>query len=909
MKKNLSLLLLLIGILSTAYAQNKVSLKGKVIDSVSNAPLERATVSLTDSKDSTLITYTLSKSTGEFALYGLALNKPMRLIISFVSYKPYSKTFNFDKGGDIDLGDIRLDVKMMDEVVIQGEAPPIVMKKDTIEFNADAFKTRPNAVLEELLKKLPGLQVNRDGSIMMNGKAVSKLMIDGREFFGKDPKIATKNLDAAIVAKIQVYDDRENDPDHLVSEINVPKIINIKLKKAIKRSIFGKVYAGGGTRDRYETGGLFNMFRDTLQVSVLGLSNNLNRTAFSTNELYESGGFNRSGGDALWNGSVQTGGRVWGGGIEKVASGGFNINNNYGKWLKINLMYFYGERRYKLDRQSKTQTFLNKDTTLFTSSIANEIRNSFSHNLSGFVEWVPDTVTTLHYRPSFNYSTNNSGSTDNGNSYNNFKPLLTTSANSERDGGDNKSFNHSFMFNKRSRSHQGESFTVNHDLNISPNKAVGYGISNVISYIDTIPSYKINRQNTRDNKNISGSLSASYRYPFSKKFTADIVTSASYNNSNNKQYVYDLDTLTKTYTLIVADQTTDLQRKLWTYNVRPGITWQITKKINLTAGLTNQWQRVNDDFVTTVQNRRNFFLLPSVRVDMFENFSINFDRNVNQPDINSMRPVTIVYNPQYKFIGNPDLKPSENINFGINFYKYIHEKGINLQAWLSMNKSRNDVIYKQMISNNGSTTTMPINVNGNYSAYGDFRIGKNFNSGKVVNYGVNISTGLRYRQQINNRNDIEGKEKNYTITAGPGFNISWAEKLDFNNQTNFSQSFARYNYAQGRNQNLSNLDMENNLSLHWPQKWITEIKQNFVYNSQVAAGFRKSNNIISASIARQMLKKDRGEIKLTVYDIFDQNISVYRFQGNNSIYDMQGNTLRRYFLLTYTFKFNAMKTD
>lgn len=329
--KTIFLSLILLCLFSGSFAQ-KATIKGKVTDSLNKQPLELSTVAVVDLKDTSLIAYTLSKKNGDFELQRLPVDKQVRLVISYAGYQNYIHNFNFKKGDIVDLGNVTLSSKMLKEVVVRAERVPVKMKKDTIEFDAAAFKTRPNAAIEELLKKLPGVQIDGDGTITVNGKQVSKLLIDGKQFFGSDPKIATKNLDAAIVAQVQVYDDRENDPDHLVSETQVQKIINIKLKKAIKKSVFGKVFGGVGSRDRYEAGGLFNMFRDTLQVSLIGLSNNLNHTAFSRDELNAEGGFDRSGGNTSFNG-----GRNWGGGIEKITSGGFNLNQNYGEKLKFNL--------------------------------------------------------------------------------------------------------------------------------------------------------------------------------------------------------------------------------------------------------------------------------------------------------------------------------------------------------------------------------------------------------------------------------------------------------------------------------------------------------------------------------------------------------------------------------------------
>ncbi len=890
-----------------ASAQSKVTLTGKVIDSVSHVPLERATVAVVDAKDSTLITYTLSKENGEFTLYGLALNKPLRLSISYAAYDTYRKPLNFTKGGSINLGDIGLNVKILDEVIINADAPPVVIKKDTIEFNADAFKTKPNAVLEELLKKLPGVQVNRDGSILVNGKSVSKLMIDGKEFFGTDPKIATKNLDAEYVAKIQVYDDREDDPNHLKDDIDVNKIINIKLKKAIKRSIFGKVYTGGGTRDRYEAGGLFNMFRDTLQVSVLALTNNLNRTGFSTDELYSDGGFNRSGGDALWNGTINTGGQNWGGGIEKVATGGVNINNNYGKKLKLNLMYFYSEGRKLQQTDGLTQTFLN-DTTVYNSSSSSFTNNRFSHNISGLVEWVPDTLVRLTYRPTLNFGNDNNNNSGSGKRYNQFNPKVNESSFQNKGGSNNTSFNHNFMFYRRGKTRNQESITINNNISISPNKSNNLSYNTVTSFVNTVPSFMQNRISSGDNRAVSGTLSVSYRYPLSKKFVVDINDDANYTDNKQRQLVLDYDTVQQRYDIIVADQTTNLRRTQWNHTIRPGITWDLTKKIKLTASVNAQWQSFTDDFDTLKQSRSNFFWLPIIRLNLAK-WTITYSRSVNQPDISSLRPVTIVYSPQSTFIGNPNLKPSETDRYGLSFNNYNHDRNISYYLWSSVRVTKNQVVYKSIINADGPTISTPINANRAISADFSGQVSKSFNKSKTWNFSVNSRFGGYYTQRLNYINDNEGLQHSTSWNIGPGASVSWKEYIDFETHIDFRQNYTRYTYENGRNQNFNNLNMNNNLTIEWPEKWVTEVKQDFVYNSQTAAGFRKINNIVSASIARRLFKKDMGEVKLTVYDLFDQNISVYRYTGSNSIFDQQTNTLQRYFLLTYTYRFKAMKTN
>src|ERR1043165_9643397 len=250
------------------------TLKGKITDSSTSKPLGLATITVFKEVDTAIITYRLSTPDGEFKVPGLPFDINCRVVISYSGYDVFRKEFTItNTQSTLDLGTIPLVTvsKTLDEVLVIAERPPVIIKKDTIEFNASAFKTLPNALVEDLLKKLPGVQVDRDGNITVNGKPVNRILVDGKTFFGDDPKMATRNLPANVIDKIQVTDDKEelmrNGDDNLN---NVGKVINITLKKGVKKGWFGKLYAGKGTGDLYEAGGIANIFRDTLQLSFLG---------------------------------------------------------------------------------------------------------------------------------------------------------------------------------------------------------------------------------------------------------------------------------------------------------------------------------------------------------------------------------------------------------------------------------------------------------------------------------------------------------------------------------------------------------------------------------------------------------------------------------------------------------------
>lgn len=284
-----------------AQAQNKGTLKGMLRDSTTKQPVGLATVTVFQAADTAIITYRLSDDRGLFALPGLPLQLRSRVVVTYQGYQPYRKEFTLTKEQPtLDLGTIVLapDARMLEDVTVVAERPPVVMRNDTLEFNAAAFKTLPSALVEDLLKKLPGVDIDLDGNITVKGKKVNRLLVDGKDFFGGDHKMTTRNLPANIVDKVQVLDDKEElEANPQLTKDEVGQVVNIKLKKAIKQGWFGKAYAGAGTDERHEAGVIVNIFRDTTQLSLLGYSNNVNKPSFNGQDLQQIGGFNRSGGN------------------------------------------------------------------------------------------------------------------------------------------------------------------------------------------------------------------------------------------------------------------------------------------------------------------------------------------------------------------------------------------------------------------------------------------------------------------------------------------------------------------------------------------------------------------------------------------------------------------------------------
>src|SRR5688572_11310333 len=313
MQKILTLIVLLTTLSLTGLAQKKLSgsIKGKLVDTLYKENLSEATVTVLNPVDSSVISFTISNNKGEFEVKDLDSGN-YRLMITFQGYQPYSQRFSISSQlTAINLGDVNMERRntTLAEVVV--EAPPIVVKKDTVEFKADAFKTKPNATAEDLLKKVPGMQVDKDGNVKAQGEDVQKVYVDGKEFFGNDPKLATKNITADMIESIQVFDDMSDQARFTrIDDGSRARTVNIKLKKNMRKGYFGRLIAGGGSDDRYETSLMFNRFNGDRRISIVAGSNNLNKQTFSFNDIVGNmGGFGSRGG-----GGFQGGGGNFGGG-------------------------------------------------------------------------------------------------------------------------------------------------------------------------------------------------------------------------------------------------------------------------------------------------------------------------------------------------------------------------------------------------------------------------------------------------------------------------------------------------------------------------------------------------------------------------------------------------------------------
>ncbi len=895
---------MLIFIASAAFAQ-KASIKGIVIDSLSGDPMEHATVAVVNAKDTSLVSYTITKKNGSFLLSGLPVNIGTKLIISAMAYSTLRQTLNLKPGEAKNLGRLGLDPKNLDEVVVKAERTPIVMKKDTIEFNTETFKTRPNAIVEDLLRLLPGVQINYDGTIFVNGKEISKLLIDGKRFFGDDPRVATKNLDADMLDKVQVYDDRENDPDHKLSETEVGKIINLKMKSKIRKSTLGKIYGGVGSRGRYEAGGILSNFRDTLQISFIGLANNLNKTGFSSSELYTMGGFDRSGGTQTWDGTFGSPGR---GGIESVASGGVNINNNYGVKLKLNLNYFYTNTIRNTDSKSFAQQTISK-TVINSASLYNSRRDEQKHAISGLVEWIPDTVKRIRYEPHLSFSPQMNISDNNANSFNTQLPKITSTLSNSSSDVVNNAFSHTFMFYHK-LGKKGRSITINHSLSLTKAGSEDLNYYNLTSYVSAVKSQIIDRSTDNNNINNSADLLITYNQPISKKLTGEFFFSSRYLSTLSKGLTYDKDPISGSYDLLSVTLSKDLTRNLFVQNFKPQFSYVLNAKTTVRLGVGIENQFVKNEFnIITANNidKKYYAFFPAFSLSG-QGYSINYSESLDQPSIDQMQPIVRIYSQLYKTTGNPNLEPGRSHNFAFNYYNYNYDKQLNTNFNTGITLTNNTVIAITTIDSVGARTATYVNRNNAISAYFSGNIGKQFKKTQKWQIAVSTNFNGNFNRRAFFLNTDEGLQSTYNLNALQNINFNYNSTISFNTNYNLQAALTKYKNVNFASVSTLKHTVGTDVSIRWPNRVIFDARYGYSFNPEATQGFPKSSNIVNLAVTLLMLKKDRAQLKLSVYDLLDQNISVTRTASNNAITTTEQQILKRYFLINYQYKLSVYKS-
>ncbi len=889
------------------------SIRGKLMDTVSKKPLGLATVTVFKSSDTTLITYRLSSPEGEFRVPGIPLNVSCRVVISYTGFDAFRKEFILTNDTPLDLGTINMltSSKSLEDVLVIAERPPVTVRKDTIEFNASSFKTLPTALVEDLLRKMPGIQIDGEGNITANGRKVNRILVDGKAFFGDDPKMATRNLPANLIDKVQVTTDKDEENRNTTGDLtNIGQVINLTLKKGVKKGWFGKLYGGGGTNDRYEVGGIANIYRDTLQLSLLAFSNNINRSGFSMSEVQNLGGFNRSGASSMMimsNRSGQTGfainGLSFGGlesGLARTSGAGFNLNHAPNKKNSFFLQYFYGGTKTFVDQTNNTQQFFS-DTIITNRTNTLSHRNSFNHTASAGANLKPDNFTDITFRAGYTYS----------NTDENINALvrLNNSKAGEISSGEGNQFNdvysnrynHSLNITRRFKAKQGRMLNLYHYVNYNSNLQRYITEAEIFYKVpmeDTTANYQLRRQEV---PTLTSSTGLNFTEPLTKKLT--LRTNLRYEFLDDKQDIetFYRDPANFKYELLDYARSSGFERKQHRLYGQAGLSYKIMQ-VTLNAGLAGLWQNMHNDFknIPDPLNTTLFNIVPNASLQ-WKQLSASYSMGVTVPQISYLIPVPDNTNPFAIRYGNPYLKASKQHSFSINNYSFLQASSTSFNIYLNGSFVNDDVVMSRTISASGIQTDRPVNADGTATFGMGLGIGKEYKNKQKFIFSFRLSPYVSYnrRKVIVNNNESLASTFNYSPSLTMGLN--WNDIVEFRPVYSPSISSTKYTDANFDNIKAVTHYMDGEFIIRWPKKLVWETNLAYRYTSQVPPGLPKTNVLWNAAVTLLMFQGDVGLLKFSVFDILNRNNGFSRYLNQNQIIDMQTNVLQRFGQLTFTY--------
>ncbi|MBC2844759.1 outer membrane beta-barrel protein [Winogradskyella flava] len=896
-----------------SYSQEKsFEITGNIQAEDTKLPLESATVYVERTKDSSVVSYTISDKEGKFQLKGTTYDDSLNFYVSFVGYATYLKKLNIDRE-KIYLKTVLMQVdNKLDEVLVKSTAP-ITIKKDTLEFNVKSFKTKKDATVEDLLKVLPGVEVDDEGNITVNGKSVNKILVNGKPFFGNDPTITTKNLTKDIIEKIQVVDTKTNAEAFTGEEGDKEnKTINLTIKEENNRGVFGRVAAGAGTDKRYEFAGMINFFDNERRISVLAGGNNTNSPGFSFGEISKM--FGRGGGISFnSNGSFAVGGRSFGGGqgITTSQNVGVNYADQIGNNTEISSDYFYASSSSENESSSERETILS-DSRFFSNSTSRSINDNDSHNYNLELEIETDSTFQINIEPSFSYSQNRTAFNSQDETFDDDLVLTNQSDVSSNVESFAREFNNDITATKRFGS-RGAFVRIQLENSVSQQDSDDF-INSVTEIFGDNPETIVRDQFT-DGENNSYGVNAQFRYRYAiiaKKFFTDIRYRYDLNKSKNRQSTFDFNATDQDFTDFNTELSTDFEYGDTQSIPEVGVTYRGEKwSVGLRVGY-NIRTLENSDLLrpqfNVARTFRNFQTIYNFNYRFSPKSSIYMGHRLTNspPGIRQLQAFTDVSNPLNIVEGNPNLAPSNRHNFYGGYSGFDWQKRTGFYANFNGSITNNQVIARTSVDPETlRRTTTYDNVDGNYSYSVSANYSKDFKIDSLRTFKFRIGSRYNFNNRINFNNDVQYSSKVSTFSPNLGLEFLWEKVLEFKPyyRPTFTNNAFDIDAFEDIQFTTHTAGLRTATFLPKQLEWRNDIS--FNYNPNVADGFQKSAWFWNSTLAYSVFK-DKGLITLKVYDLLNQNTNARRIANQDFIEDRESTVLQQYFMLSFSYKFNSL---
>lgn len=888
-------------------AQN-MKISGEVIDTTNFKPVRDASVVIVRLSDSVIVDFSRTDMYGKFSFDKLKIDTVEVLIThpKFMDLSYY--ILGSKRETEFELGNIIVseNYKAMNEVVIFASKDPVFYRGDTLVFVADSFQVKANAVVEDLLKKLPGVEVDKSGGIKFQGKEVAKVLVDGDEFFGSDHLVATRNLDARAVQNVEIYDKEiENAQDGSTETVQV---MNLTLKDDAKKGYFGRVAAGSDFQQFYEAEALASKFSGKQKLSGYVQGSNTPNSGFSwrDNQQYgfdnERQGILTDDGDWVWYSNPTRDG------LPQSFRAGIFYSDELSKKLSVSFNYGYRDNQLKANSQQTRQFFFDNDSTFTTTDDNKSFSRNFSHAINAGITYKIDSLTVLEIKPQFTFARNVQNSNNTSRFLNSNRELFSeTFMDSENEEEELKFSNVTRltrMFAKKNRK-----LEITHQVDYE-NKA-SFGFINNRSLL-TESGFELSSFDQRKQGQMNGLGHLGrvvYWEPLSRFWRLEFEYQLNYFETTNGLESLDRDA-NNIYSIVDSLHSNKFENRQMVnmfgafarydkgkHMVRVGSRFRNNQTSNL--NLFN-----NDRFTQDVNN-----ILPNINYRFKPKPSLRVNARYNTdavlPTISQLQPLIDNSNPNSFRTGNADLVPSYRHNLDINFNSWNGLKSTYYYASIYGNYTNNDFSNSIEFLPGGITKSQTINVNGNYSTGGYAGMGYEL----FENFQATLSLNTNYRNMNNIINNMNNTTINTSLGMGSGFNYyiedsTGLSKLDIN----FSW-YSNYNSPKSTLALASNLPywehrFEAEFGYELPWKMRIETDASYTLFTGRADGFNTNLLIWNASLQKRFFKEENLVLALQANDILNQNTRISRNIMTNMIVDSRTQIIARYFLvkLTYNFK-------
>ncbi len=912
MKKGLAILMIL-GLFGLGSQAQNLKISGLLIDDSTHIPLSGATVSLMLQKDSSEVKSVISDTKGYFELNNLS---PDSFIVS-ITYVDFQQYLSFVTlhNSDRDLGQLSLLKRGSDLAVVTvvSKAPAVIQKGDTTQYSASQYKVNVDATTEDLIKKMPGITVDKSGTVTAQGEQVKNVTVDGKRFFGDDATAAIKNLPAEVVDKIQVFD-RLSDQAQFTGfdDGSGQRSINIVTKTGMRTGQFGRVYAGGGTDERYSAGGNVSFFKGDRRLSFIGLFNNVNQQNFGSEDLLGisgggRGGF-RGGGGGFFVGQQS--------GISRTLAVGVNYGDKWGKKLEVTGSYFFNTAKNNNNQFSNAQYFLvDTATQLYDEGNLSGSEN-FNNRINMRFEYKLDSANSFIFSPSVSFQNNDGDNSVDGVRYYTLNDLISRTAYSRNSDAKGFNANNNLLY-RHSFPKKGRTLSVNLNLGLNKRGSDTY-LNSVNEFFnssflnDTIQQYT-----NLDVKGQNYGANISYTEPVGKKGQLQFNYAPNLNKNSSDQEVLQFDNSQHKYSIFDTTLSNRFDNRVTTNTA--GINYRIGDKdgffmIGLSYKNLNLYSEQVFPVATTVDKSFNN-LLPNLmwrkKLNARENIRVFYRASTSAPSVNQLQNVIDNNNPLFITTGNPDLKQQYSNMLSVRYTFTNTGKGKSFIANIFMQQasdylanatyiaSSDSLIGNTIILPRGAQLTKPVNVNGYLSLRSFLTYATPI---KAIKSNINLNGGFSWSKTPGMVNKVKSISDNFGYSGGVVLSSNVSQYVDFTLSYNASINNVKNTIQPQLNNNYVNQSAGIQVNLLSKTGWFMQNDVSNISYSGMSDGFNQSFWMWNAAVGKKFLKNQAGELKLSVYDLLKQNRSITRTVTDSYVEDVQSAVLTQYFMLTFSYR-------